>query len=407
MVSRKEWMARSPKHDTVCYEKELLICCARTRMTQANAERIRGLLAQPLDWDYLLNAAAEHSVGPLVDRHLRSVAPDAVPQVETERLKTASRASTVRSLFLTAELHKILELFTSKGIVSIPYKGPVLAEQAYGDLTLRDFDDLDIILRQRDVPKAHEVMQELGYAARFPWILSSGVAASLVPGEYNYRNDERRAMVELHTELTLRHFPVVPDLDEFARRMVTVTVGGRGIMTFAPEDLLPLLCIHGSKDFWERISWIADISELVQKDRAFDWDKSLKTAESLGAGRMLHLGLALAWDVLGAPLPEEICKRVRGDGEANSVAQEIKGRLLSRKEPRYSARERFRFRRQMVAGRLEGWRYSIRLAVLPVEEDWEMVRLPGPLAPLYIALRPFRLLRKYGWSKSERPGISS
>jgi hypothetical protein len=407
MVSRKEWMARSPKHDTVCYEKELLICCARTRMTQANAERIRGLLAQPLDWDYLLNAAAEHSVGPLVDRHLRPVAPDAVPQVETERLKTASRANTVRSLFLTAELHKVLDLFQSKAIVAIPYKGPVLAEQAYGDLTLRDFDDLDIVLRQRDVPKAHEVMRGLGYAARFPWILTSGAVASLVPGEYNYRSDERRAMVELHTELTLRHFPVVPDLDEFARRMVTVTVGGRGIMTFAPEDLLPLLCIHGSKDFWERISWIADISELVQKDRAFDWDKSLKTAESLGAGRMLHLGLALAWDVLGAPLPEEICKRVRGDGEANSVAQEIKGRLLSRKEPRYSARERFRFRRQMVAGRLEGWRYSIRLAVLPVEEDWEMVRLPGPLAPLYIALRPFRLLRKYGWSKSERPGISS
>jgi hypothetical protein len=363
-------------------------------------------LAQPLDWDYLLNAAAEHSLGPLLDRHLRAVAPDAVPLVEMERLKTASRANTARSLFLTAELHKILELFQSKDVVSIPYKGPVLAEQAYGDLTLRDFDDLDIILRQRDVPKAHEVMQGLGYTARFPWILESGAAASLVPGEYNYRNDERRAMVELHTEFTLRHFPVVPNLEDFAERMVTVTVAGRGVTTFAPEDLLPVLCIHGSKDFWERISWVADISELVQKDRAFDWDKSLKTAESLRAARMLHLGLVLAWDLLDAPLPEEICKRVRRDRDANSVAKEIKARLLNRDQAGYSARGRFRFRRRMMPGRLEGWRYSIRLAVLPVEEDWEMVRLPGPLAPLYIALRPLRLLQKYGWTKRERPRIS-
>lgn len=400
-------MARSPKHDTVCNEKELLICCARTRMTPAIAERIRDLVAQPLDRDCLLNAAAEHSVGPLLDRHLRSVVPDAVPQEEMERLKTATRANTVRSLFLTAELHKVLDLFQSKGIVSIPYKGPVLAEQAYGDLTLRDFDDLDIILRQRDVPKAHEVMQGLGYAARFPWILSAGATASRVPGEYNYRNDERRAMVELHTELTLRHFPVVPNLDEFAKRLVTVKVGGRGVKTFAPEDLLPVLCIHGSKDFWERISWVADISELVQKDAEFDWDKTLNTAESLRAGRMLHLGLALAWDVLDAPLPAEIRKRVRADNEATSVAQEIKARLLSCNDNRYNARRRFQYRRRMVFGRLEGWRYSIRLAVLPVEEDWEMVRLPGLLAPLYIALRPLRLLRKYGRTKRDPHGISS
>ncbi len=400
-------MARPPKDDTVCNEKELLICCARTRMTPTIAERIRDLVAQPPDWDCLLNAAAEHSVGPLLDRHLRSVVPDALPQVEMERLKTATRANTVRSLFLTAELHKVLDLFQSKGIVSIPYKGPVLAEQAYGDLTLRDFDDLDIILRHRDVPKAHEVMQGLGYAARFPWILSAGATASLVPGEYNYRNDERRAMVELHTELTLRHFPVVPNLDEFAERLVTVKAGGHGVKTFAPEDLLPVLCIHGSKDFWERISWVADISELVQKDAEFDWDKTLSAAESLRAGRMLHLGLALAWDVLEAPLPEEIKKRIRADNEATSVAQEIKARLLSRHGTRYNARRRFQYRRRMVVGRLEGWRYSIRLAVLPVEEDWEMVRLPGLLAPLYIALRPLRLLRKYGRTKRDPHGISS
>jgi hypothetical protein len=44
------------------------------------------------------------------------------------------------------------------------------------------------------------------------------------------------------------------------------------------------------------------------------------------------------------------------------------------------------------AGTFEGWRYAVRLSVLPAEEDWQMMRLPGPLAPLYIALRPLRYI---------------
>ena len=58
----------------------------------------------------------------------------------------------------------------------------------------------------------------------------------------------------------------------------------------------------------------------------------------------------------------------------------------------------------MVDGPPAGWRYSIRLAVAPAEEDWQMVRLPRLLAPLYVALRPLGLLRKYGWNGGDSNG---
>jgi hypothetical protein len=286
--------------------------------------------------------------------------------------------------------------------LAIPYKGPVLAEQAYGSLTLRDFDDLDIILPQRDLLKAHEAMLGLGYRARFPRILSNNSKTALVPGEYNYRDEKQRAVVELHTELTLRHFPVTPDIDRFAQRLDNVMVAGHGVPTFSADDLLPVLCVHGSKDFWERISWVADIAELIQRQADLDWDAALRTAESLRVQRMLHLGLALADDLLQAPMPVEIRNRVRDDSEALSVAREVKQRTLVRGLPGFGTISRLRFRRRMVPGTLAGWRYSIRLAVVPAEEDWEMVQLPGVLAPLYLALRPLRLLRKYGWAHSRQ-----
>ncbi len=387
-----------PNENLACPEKQLLSYCARTQITPEIAAGIRKILAGPVDWDYLLWEAEENSITPLLERHLSAVAPGAAPPTAQEQLKKTCRANTVRCLYLTAELINILRLFQSQNIPVIPYKGPVLAAQAYGDVALREFEDLDIILRQSDIPKAHEIVVSLGYKPKFDWILSPGAAASLVPGEYNYRDEARRAMVELHTEITLRHFPVKPDLDAFILNLTPVKLSDRDVLTFTAEDLLPMLCIHGSKDFWERLSWIADLNELVQSHPALDWDRVLRFAQPLHAARMLNLGLALAVTVLGLSLPPEVSARVHSDHVAGQVAGEVRERLMARPFRTLDAAGRFRFRKRMLVEKLLGWRYAMRLAVVPSEDDWQMVRLPGALAPLYIALRPLRLLQKYGWA---------
>jgi hypothetical protein len=392
---------KAKTHSSPCAEKQLLACCARTRLTPDDAQRIREIASQALDWEYLLAEAEANSITPLVERHLIAVAAGALPVAVHEQLKRTSRANTLRCLYLTADLLQILERFSERGIPALPYKGPVLAVQAYGDVALREFEDLDIILRQRDVPKAHEIILSLGYKAKFDWILSPGASASLVPGEYNYRDEPRRAMVELHTEITLRHFPIKPDLDYFIARRAPVRISDHEVLTFTAEDLLPMLCIHGSKDFWERFSWVADVSELIQSYPQLNWDEVMRVTESLGALRMLFTGLALANGMLRTPLPSEILERVQHDRTACEIAGEMARMLMSRPAQTLDTAGRLRYRRQMLAGFVAGWRYVMRLAVVPAEEDWAMMRLPRSLAPLYIALRPFRLLRKYGWANRE------
>ncbi|MGA7919099.1 MAG: nucleotidyltransferase family protein [Candidatus Acidiferrales bacterium] len=395
------------KEITSCLEKQMLVACARTRMTPENARCIREIAAQPIDWDYLLHEAEANSITPLLHRHLTSIVADSPPSAFKEQLSQANRANVARSLSLTAELIKILDLFRSHKVSVIPYKGPVLAAQAYGDVTLREFEDLDLVLSQPDLPQAHWIMLALGYKAKFDWILSTEAVASVVPAEYAYRDEARRLLVELHTEVTLRHFPVKPDLDDFTRHLVPVRLGDRGVLTFSAEDTLPIICIHGSKHFWERISWIADVSELIQSLAMADWDRSIRVAEYLKAGRILHVGLALAQQMLDAPLPGEILARVRSDQVAVEVASKIQRRLIGREFRTLDTGGRFRFRRQMQAGFIDGWRYASRLAVVPAEEDWEMLHLPPVLAPLYIALRPIRLLRKYGWRGIRAPKPTS
>lgn len=376
-------------------EKRLLVCCARTKVEAPAAQEIRELCAAPLDWEFVVNEAAVNSILPLVARQISAVAPDVAPPSQIDRLTKAARANALRSLTLTAELIKITYLLRAAGIQAMPYKGPVLAVQAYGDVALREFEDLDIILRQRDMAGVNEIAKNLGYRPQHAWVFDSGRTSAVVPGEYDYRDQARGMVVEFHTELTLRHFPVRPDLDEMSQRLVPVMLSGHKIRTFASEDMLPLLCIHGSKDFWERISWIADISEFIRSHPPLDWDAVCRRADALRAGRMLRVGLALATKLLSAAIPDEVSARVRSDSVAEAVASEIVQRHLARETRERDAAERFHFRRRMVAGSIAGWGYSLRLATLPADEDSAAMQLPRPLAPLYALMRPFRLLRQY------------
>jgi hypothetical protein len=374
-------------------ETRLLICCARTRLSPEITDEIRSLAAGPLNWDAVIASATQHSVTPLLERHLRAAASDLVPAAPMDRLIAATREGAFRSLKLTGELVKVLAALAAKQIVALPYKGPVASVQAYGDVSLRSFEDVDILTPQQNITVVHEVMTKLGYRPSLAWIRSSNDFSSIVPGEYKYYREDCDAIVEFHTEQTLRHFPVVPDLEDFARRGVRIALSGREILTLCPEDALVALCIHGSKDFWARLLWIADVSELIESRKRLDWDRVTHRAAALRAQRMLRLGTLLAERVLGAPVPREGRLSAREEDFVQSLALEIEEKLLPGSAPLNSA-ARFAFRRRSVPGSLTGWRYAMRLTMAPAQDDLEMVRLPRGFQPLYMLLRPLRLLLK-------------
>jgi hypothetical protein len=242
-------------------EKQLLLNCARTRFNDARAQRTRTLLQGDLDWAYLSAAADVHSVTPLFCRQLQHAGSIGIPEKTWSELREKARRNTIRVFYLTTELVRIVEGFRAGGVLAVPYKGPVTAAQAYGDMTLRQFDDLDIIIRQRDLAGASEVLASLGYHDQFPQKNSPGAP---VPGEYSFVHEAGRSRLELHTERTMRHFPVPIDLDAFRSRLAPVSLNARDLYTFRPEDALPFLCVHGCKDFWGRLAWVADVAELAQ-----------------------------------------------------------------------------------------------------------------------------------------------
>ncbi len=105
----------------------------------------------------------QHRLTPLLYWQLNNLCPDSIPPKIMERLKTFFHENARKNLLFMGELLKILDLFESNGITAIPYKGPILAIQTYGNLTFREFDDFDLFINQKDGLIAKKILQTEGY----------------------------------------------------------------------------------------------------------------------------------------------------------------------------------------------------------------------------------------------------
>ena len=372
-------------------EGELLLACARTRMDPTTAIRLRALLDRPLDWNYVLRAARRHGVLPLVHWHLRDMTPGLLPAGVPERLKEGFDATQRRNLFLAVQLCAILKSFDAHGVPAIPYRGPALAVTAYGRVGFRQFSDLDVLVNKDDVLRAKAILVAEGFHPDM--VLSESQERALLESQHAYAllSPDRSAVVELHWEMSPRHVSLGLEPRRLWERLEPVTIAGMTVLTLAPEVLLPNLCEHGTKHMWERLVWICDIAELTRSRPDLDWARMVAEARHSASERILALGLRLASDLLGAPMPEPVRRRAATDAVIPALAGEVRARLF-RHHDRLSGRlEQARFQLRVR----ERWRHRVRFCWLAMTTltvaDWEERRLPRALSFLYYPMRLIRL----------------
>jgi len=365
----------------------LLECASPAHDLQKLASLLRST-----DGNRLLVLAEEHGViaqlaGCLHKLHENSVSPG-IRQALADR----QRAQIFFSLRLTAELFGLLELFSSQGIEALVVKGPVLAVQAYGDPAMRSYGDLDMLVRQRNIRRATELMSAAGYV---PAVSLSAIDAGRIPGQYLFSKPDSKLIVELHNDCTLRYFPRRLPLEEFFARQIRVRVDGHDVSALSVEDELVLICIHGAKHFWERLMWIADVAALISRQTAINWERVADSAKAVGAERMLHTGLRLASDLLKAQLPGKVQAAVQADTAATRLAAQTRKWLPAAGFSPPGLFERAFFRMRMRGNLISGSAYLLRLALSSTEEDWQSDAQGNRHPILEVLRRPIRLARKY------------
>ena len=362
-------------------EVEILVRCARGALTPESSARIGELVAAGIDWKALFALAGTHAMMPLLHRHLGAAR--GIPRAAQVEMWGRHEATARENRRMTDELARIVDALAAAGIAALPYKGPTLALFLYGDVALREYCDLDILIRPRDVLRAKKVLGGLGYAAEYP--LEAGVEKAFLRASSQYHlgmHGPRGIAVELHWK-TDAGFPVERDDDAWwsARE-------------FSARELLLVLCLHGSKHGWERLSWIADVAEMVRRHPGMDWVWIFERSAALGCTRRLALGLNLAHGLLDAPLPEAVRFEV-AEPRVAAIAREIRERLFTDANVFREGAPALRFNLALYERTRDRVAHVYNTLMAPSLVEWTRWPLPRALYFLYPPLRLARLAAKY------------
>lgn len=378
------------------HEFELMCLCARVVVDPSAETRIAVLLESDVDWDFIISAGHAHRVLPLLHRTLKRVAAESVPAQPMHRIQIAAHEKARRSLLLTRELVRILDLFHAHEIPCIPYKGPVLASRVYRDMALRDFSDLDIIVPQDNVLRARALLLADGYRqdrdtteAQLRENLDSNMDLSM------FRAD-LAVEVELHWRVTRHWHAIQIPLQTLWEQLDTCSLAGRSVQTHTFEDLLVILCTHAAMHSWDRLGWLCDVAEIVRSQK-LDWDRTFDRAAAVDGRRILLVGLALASELLGTALPSPVHRAIRLDRQVKPLVDQVTAWLSSDATRPLGERERLLIRlRERPADRMRVGFEQIKRRMAPTSRDAQSFPLLRSSNVAQHLLRPIRLAREYG-----------
>ena len=344
---------------------------------------ISDLLSDPaLDWDYLLEAAKFHGLIPvLAPKLLRQLT--SVPERVRFELQQASRRALEGTLALSGELVRVLRSLNAAHVECIPFKGPALAAELWGNFTLRQSMDIDLLVRPAQVGQAVEVLRSCGYTPESDW-------KSLLPRAVELQlKKPGMPPLELQWGIAPKCFSVDLAIDACWQRAQRSQFGGQPTLAFAPEDLMLILCIHGWKHSWNRLLWIADVARLMRKSTALDWTALTARASASGTEGILLLGAVLAQKLFGVTLSNEIADRALSAPQITSLADESIGYMQDLTQPTYTGWHRY----MLVARerRIDRIRHVSRFLLTPGVGDWDAVQLPKFVTPLYRLVRLARV----------------
>lgn len=371
-------------------EFDLLLAAVRTDPDQA---RIDALADAGIDWRALLDLAAILTVRPLVYKGLRETCWRRIPAQMQAAWDEAHQLLTGRTLFLTGELLRVMAEFNKAGISVAAVKGPVIAQMAYGDFSLREFNDLDLLVHEADFCRAVELITRIGYKAS--WKLDSQRALRFLchMGEYKLTSDFPGVDIDLHWKPAHDSVALSPSLSDFPSGFQPIALAGSSVPTFAPQDLPLYLASQGGGDQWGDLRRICDLAEFLRHFPEVDWEPHFQTARRLGGLRSMLAGLVLARDLLGAPLPASVTGHMQADATAVRIAKRVTRNLSRQLHPGEGAtRYIFQLRaKQALRGKIA---LASHIFTDRTTEDGSWMMLPRSLWWAYGVLRPLRMAGK-------------
>ena len=334
--------------------------------------------------DALLSFSAFHGILPLLYQHVKHFYPD-TPLCRT--LKEHYRYIVHRNMQLASKLIALHRVSSSLGISPLYIKGAVLAQLAYGDITLRRFGDIDLFIRKEDFDALASWLISEGFEPYFDIRRYKGNVLFELNNDIPFYHKQKGIAVEVHWDFFKKLALPTRKLEPW-KDTTTVTINRTPIPTLKHETHLLYHSLHGSKHLWERLLWIVDIDRFIRAVPNLDWDEILTKASALKAKRMFLLGPALAHRYFDTPLPKRILQEIQ-TARLEPFMHIVENILKSPDAHTLNSLDKLRFILKLKDTPVAKIKTLFEFLFKPGINERRMIVLPEKLFWLYWVVRPF------------------
>ncbi|WJE46131.1 nucleotidyltransferase family protein [Peribacillus frigoritolerans] len=346
-----------------------------------------------IDWGEFLQLASYHRVYPLIYSKLKKTDDNRIPPHVIQTLYKEFKKNTLQMLLLSGEMEQVSELFTENQIRLLYLKGPVIAADIYGDISLRTSKDLDILISITDLKRTEELLLSIGYEKEVvPNVLN----------EWKWRKHHvvyfhPQKHIELEIHWRLQPFPLKePKFNELWERKRVSTLTSYPVYFLGKEDLLLYLISHGARHGWFRLRWLLDIDQMLRKGLKL---KDINLLISKYQNRnLVGQALILASELLKTQMNNDWEKLTEGKNSkkiAQNAIEFIKGTesLATIMSSKYY--KHYSLSLNSILQRF----FFFLILFYPSSTDLMTLRIPKSLHLLYFPLRPFLVV----WRKTRKP----
>jgi len=269
------------------------------------------------DWEEVFQGVCRNGLLGLTHRYLKQWEPQDYPPPEfRRRVQRAYRTSAIHMALMYRNIGKVLAQLAESGVDYMVVKGPALAHTVYPDPALRAFNDLDLVVRERDWTAVHRLLVKMGFE---PEVDLPQPPPKLVPQavlyELKYRHQEYNwFLVEVHYDDLLNAGLASRDVEGFWQRAMLVDMEGMPVKALSLEDQLIHLCAHAHYHGYGRLNCFSDIAFIVRDHAAqINWERLLETARIEEAQVGVYYTLYFLDKLLGVKVPESMLNALRPD----------------------------------------------------------------------------------------------
>ena len=372
-------------------EDKLLILLFQNQHDNSNEIKVKNLLDQ-VNWDYLLKKASYHKMRPILYSNLIQYS-DRVPEDVMCTLKDYYFINTQRNLLFMGELCRLVKIFQSENISLIPYKGPILSIQAYGNISLREFGDIDIFIDKKDFNIVKRILLHENYETVMNLNESKESEYIKFQREYKFRNIDNNVLLEIQWNPIGFSFSL-PNFNYFpVNNFKSISLNELDVETFTDEDLILILSIHVAGHMWSRLSWLFDLAELIKRSETIDWNQIMEKSHYLSIKRILFLNLSLSKKLFNLELPFEVQSYIDNDEILEDLEKQVLKLIFTPEKASIFNKVKLRF--NLRENKMDGLKDILKIIIIPRSDEWSSFEDNNfSTKIMYFIKRPIQILRR-------------